>query len=186
MNVGKYRNGGMYCCLMNHIPAVSSDRGTMVYRRRGERCCVQRNDRFCGGSVMVFGGITVDGRTNLVFVDGKLTTQRYRNDILVTQVVPYVTACNLTFQQDNSRPNVARAYMNFLRQLSICGTTWTAKSWNEHNSHKTSKNFGMQNNRNGETFLLTLWTNLWHQCAVVPRQLWMRAVRSPDIEHVNS
>ena len=77
---------------------------------------------------MVWGGITVGGRTNLVFVDGTLTAQRYRNDILIPQVVPYVTARNLTFQQDNARPHVAHANMNFLRQQNVNVLPWPAMS----------------------------------------------------------
>ena len=46
-----------------------------VYRRRGERftdACVMENDRFGGGSVMVWGGIAHGLKTPLVVVNGNL------------------------------------------------------------------------------------------------------------------
>ena len=48
-----------------------SDGRARGYRRQNERyadCCVQERDRFGGGSVMVWAGITSRRRTNLVFV----------------------------------------------------------------------------------------------------------------------
>ena len=49
-----------------------------VFRRRGERfadnCLIER-DRFRGGSVMVWGGIMVRRKTNLIVVQGNLNAQ---------------------------------------------------------------------------------------------------------------
>ena len=70
-----------------------SDGRARVYRRQNERyadCCVQERDRFGGGSVMVWAGITSRRRTNLVFVDGTLTAARYRDNILAVEVVNFL------------------------------------------------------------------------------------------------
>ena len=53
-----------------------------MYRRRNEiyaQCCVRERDRFGGGSVMVWGGIIGNVKTDLVVVQGNLNAQRYVN-----------------------------------------------------------------------------------------------------------
>ena len=82
-----------------------SDGRARVYRRQNERyadCCVQERDRFGGGSVMVWAGITSRRRTNLVFVDSTLTAARYRDNILAVEVVNFLNhnGPGITFQQD--------------------------------------------------------------------------------------
>ena len=90
-----------------------------VYRRTGERyadCCVIQRDRFGGGSVMVWGGICGGRKNRLLVLDGNLNAQRYINEVLVPEVIPFLlqNGPNLIFQQDNARPHVAR-----LSNLSI-------------------------------------------------------------------
>ena len=56
-----------------------------IYRRNGERfadACVVERDRFRGGSVMVWGGISHGLKSQLVVIDGNLTAARYRDEIL--------------------------------------------------------------------------------------------------------
>ena len=51
-----------------------------VYRRDGERIrdnCVDGVDRFGGGGLIVWAGIAYGHRTPMVFIDGRLTVQRY-------------------------------------------------------------------------------------------------------------
>ena len=105
-----------------------------VYRRRGERfsdACVKEADRFRGGSVMVWGGIRHNGKTDLVILGGNLTAQRYRDEVLAPVVVPYVNAQNgnVVFQHDNARPHVARLTQQYLRanQINVMNP-WPAKS----------------------------------------------------------
>ncbi|KAJ8377134.1 hypothetical protein SKAU_G00077140 [Synaphobranchus kaupii] len=91
------------------------DRRERVWRRRGKRyaaCNIIQHDRFGGGSVMVWGGISLEGRTNLhVLANGTLTAVRYRDEILRPIVRPYAGAVGPGFLlvQDNARPHVARA-----------------------------------------------------------------------------
>ncbi|KAL0156884.1 hypothetical protein M9458_048130, partial [Cirrhinus mrigala] len=62
------------------------DRRDRVWRRRGERsaaCNILQHDRFGSGSVMVWGGISLEGCTALhVLTRGSLTAIRYRDEIL--------------------------------------------------------------------------------------------------------
>uniref|UniRef100_A0AAZ3QJE3 Transposase Tc1-like domain-containing protein n=1 Tax=Oncorhynchus tshawytscha TaxID=74940 RepID=A0AAZ3QJE3_ONCTS len=64
-----------------------------VYRRRNERYtenCTLERDRFGGaGSVMVWGGVSQHHRTELV-IAGNLNAVRYREDILLPYVVPFL------------------------------------------------------------------------------------------------
>ena len=62
-----------------------------MYRRRGKRyldACVERRDAYGSGSVMIW--ITATHKTDVVFVDGKLTDVRYRDGILNGHVVPFI------------------------------------------------------------------------------------------------
>ena len=80
-----------YC---GHIPqaisdeAVDESRFTLyradgrrrVYRRQGERfadACVVEQDRFGGGSVMVWGGIAHGMKSQLIIVAGNMIAVRY-------------------------------------------------------------------------------------------------------------
>jgi hypothetical protein len=67
---------------------------------------------------MVWGGITAHGRTPLVAVAGYLTGIRYRDEIVQPHVIPFIQAQanNVTFQQDNVRPHVARVVRDYLTQ----------------------------------------------------------------------
>ncbi|KAJ8361323.1 hypothetical protein SKAU_G00178480 [Synaphobranchus kaupii] len=91
------------------------DRRERVWRRHGERyaaCNIIQHDRFGGGSVMVWGGISLEGRRNLhVLVNGTLTAVRYWDEILRPIVRPYAGAVGPGFLlvQDNARPHCVRS-----------------------------------------------------------------------------
>ena len=85
-----------------------------------------RHDRYDGGSLMVWAGITEHGRTDLVFVNGTLYAQKYRQDILACHVVPFIRANGGTFQPDNARPHVARDNIDYLRRNHIDELPWPA------------------------------------------------------------
>ena len=62
-----------------------------LYRRQGERfsdATVSEYDRFGGGLVVVWAGVTMNQRTGLCIVDGNLNAQRSVDDIL-QPVVPF-------------------------------------------------------------------------------------------------
>ena len=93
-----------------------------VYRRNGERYrdnCFVEHDRFRGGALMVWAGISYGHRTPLVFIDGPLTAKRCVDVILRPVVVPLVLQHNVTFQQVNARAHVARFSMAFLQRDAL-------------------------------------------------------------------
>ena len=70
---------------------------------------------------MVWGCITAHGRTPLVVVAGNVTGMRYRDEIVQPYVIPFIQAQanNVTFQQDNARPHVARVVRDCLTQQNV-------------------------------------------------------------------
>uniref|UniRef100_A0A3B4DMX9 Tc1-like transposase DDE domain-containing protein n=1 Tax=Pygocentrus nattereri TaxID=42514 RepID=A0A3B4DMX9_PYGNA len=110
------------------------DRRDRVWRRRGERsaaCNILQHDRFGSGSVMVWGGISLEGHTALhVLARGSLTAIRYRDEILRPLVRPYAGAVGPGFllMQDNARPHVAGVCQQFLQDEGIEAMDWPARS----------------------------------------------------------
>ena len=111
-----------------------NDRRVRVWRRQGERnaeCNIIENNRYGGGSVMVWGGISMDGRTDLhVFGRGGINAVRYRDEILEPIVRPFAGAIGQEFilMQDNARPHVAHVCMEFLEEEGIEVLDWPAVS----------------------------------------------------------
>ena len=68
------------------------DRRVRVWRRPGERyadCNIVQYDRYGGGSIMVWGGICLDGRTELHVINrGSMTAIRYGDEVLQPIVRP--------------------------------------------------------------------------------------------------
>nr|KAG5698565.1 hypothetical protein BaRGS_027076 [Batillaria attramentaria] len=102
-----------------------TDRRQRVWRRRNQRfhnAFVAQHDRFGGGSLMVWGGISVQGKTDLhVFWNGTLTAIRYRDGILDPVVRPYAGAIGPEFNlmDDNARPHRARIVDQYLEEESM-------------------------------------------------------------------
>ena len=110
-----------------------SDGCARVWRRQGERFidgAVQERDRFGGGSVMVWGGFSLHHRTPLQRIQGNLTGQRYRDEILQPVCVPTLQAIgqNAILQDDNARPHRARVVTEYLQQQQIRTLPWPAYS----------------------------------------------------------
>ena len=78
-----------------------------VYRRRNEHyteACTLERDRFGGGGfVMVLGGVSQHHWTDNVVIAGNLNAVRYKEDILLPHVVPFLQAHPyMTLQLDNA------------------------------------------------------------------------------------
>jgi hypothetical protein len=117
-NIGDWQNvmfsGESKFCL------YASDRRMPVYRRPGERylqCNFVPNVNFGGGSVMVWGAISMQGRTELVSLYGaRMTTVRYITDILDSHVILYgpFIGPDFVYMHDNARPHIARIVQEYL------------------------------------------------------------------------
>lgn len=111
-----------------------SDGRRNVMRRPGERyaqCCIRETVRFGGGSTMFWGGISLTGRTELVFFRNQVVNaDNYVTDILEPHVMPYAGYIGADFQlmHDNARPHVARIVTQYLQEVGIQVMPWPANS----------------------------------------------------------
>ncbi|GFU47948.1 transposable element Tcb2 transposase [Trichonephila clavipes] len=80
---------------------------------------------------MVWGGISIGGRTDLHIIrNGTLTGRRYADEMLRPHVIPYTRAIgdSFVFQDDNVRPHRARLVENMLEAETIQRMEWPAYS----------------------------------------------------------
>ena len=110
-----------------------NDGRVRVWRRQGERyadATVREHNRYGGGSVMVWGGMSLGTRTPLLRVDGNLNGVRYRDEILQPLVLPAIANMDpgAIFQDDNAPAHRARAVSNFLQQNQVNRMVWSACS----------------------------------------------------------
>ncbi|GFT19422.1 transposable element Tcb2 transposase [Trichonephila clavipes] len=117
---------------MSRFSVHPDNRRIFIWRDRGSRnnpAFVHESVRFGGGGVLVYGGISIDGRTDLYIIrDGPLTARRYRDDILRPIVVPYAAAIgdDFTLMDDNCRPPRANLEEDFLFEEGIVRMEWPA------------------------------------------------------------
>ena len=117
----------------SRFTVANNDGRQRVWRRPGERfmdVCVREHDRHGGGSIMVWGGIHLHGRTPLHIVHGRLNAIRYRDEILQPLIMPALQAIGpgSILQDDNATPHRARVVTNFLQQQHIQRLDWPANS----------------------------------------------------------
>ncbi|GFU95423.1 transposable element Tcb2 transposase [Trichonephila clavipes] len=87
-----------------------NNRRIFIWRDHGSRnnpAFVHESVRLGGGVVLVYGGTSIDGRTDLYIIrDGPLTARRYRDEIIRSIVVSYAATIGDDFIliDDNCRP----------------------------------------------------------------------------------
>ncbi|GFS77891.1 transposable element Tcb2 transposase [Trichonephila clavipes] len=119
--LGYWHRGFNSDCLK---PAPWSRR-IFIWRDRGSRnnpAFVHESVRFIGERVLVYGGISIDGRTDLyIILDGSLTARRYRDEIIRPIVVSYAAAIGDDFilMDDNCKPHHANLVEDFLFEEGI-------------------------------------------------------------------
>ena len=94
-------------------------------------CNILQHDWFGGGSVMVWGGISLEGHTPpYVLARGTLTAIRYQDEILRPTVRPYAGAVDPGFllMHDNARSRVAEVCQQFLHDVGTDAMDWPARS----------------------------------------------------------
>ena len=110
-----------------------SDDRIRVWRQKNERfrdCCILEHDRFGGPSVLVWGGISYDGSTDLYTIqNAALTGVRYRDEILHEFVWPYAGAVveDFVLMDDNARPHRAHVVTEYLEREGIERMDWPAR-----------------------------------------------------------
>ena len=70
---------------------------------------------------MVWGSVSQHHWTDLVVIAGNLNGVRYREDILLPHVVPFLQANpDMTLQHDNATSHTAHYVSDFLQDRSVC------------------------------------------------------------------
>ena len=84
------------------------------------------------GGVTVWGCFSFDCKLDLYVLDGNLTGQKYRDNVLAPRVVPISTIMRWLerpiFMDDNARPHRARIVQHFLQQEAVQKIPWPAMS----------------------------------------------------------
>jgi hypothetical protein len=135
IETGELKNGVEFFSLTNQDFASDLQMARQkVWRRTGERfaqCNIVPKISFGGGSIMVWGGISMEAPTELVVVNGgAMTADRYIRDILEPHVVPFAPFIGNDFMlmHDNARPHVAQIVNEYLDTIEIHRIIWPARS----------------------------------------------------------
>lgn len=123
------------------VSLFCNDGRRRVYRRQGERfaqSCFEESVEYGGGSCMFWGGMSIDGKTELVCVSqtgggrgqGSLNASRYVTEILEEHVVPYAgfVGDGFMLMQDNARCHTAYIVRDYLQEVEIPVMQWPARS----------------------------------------------------------
>lgn len=103
----------------------SDDKRVKVLRKPNERyaqCTMVGTEPYGGGSIMVWGGITLGGRTTLYIIEGgALTSGRYVLEILQGIVLPFkpFIGDGFTLMHDNARPHTAALVSRFIEEAGL-------------------------------------------------------------------
>ncbi|GFT82275.1 transposable element Tcb2 transposase [Trichonephila clavipes] len=109
----------------SHFSVHPDKRRIFIWRDRGSRnnsAFLHESVRFDGGGVLVYGGISIDERTDIYIIrDGPLTFRRYRDEILRLIVVLYAAAIGDDFisMDDNCSPPRANLVEDFIFEEGI-------------------------------------------------------------------
>ena len=97
-----------------------------------------QDNHILGTTAIGGGGVTVCGcfffvcKLDLYVLDGNLTGQKYRDNVLAPRVVPHfdnhALADRPMFMDDNARPHRARIVQHFLQQEAVQTIPWPAMS----------------------------------------------------------
>ncbi|GFS54208.1 transposable element Tcb1 transposase [Trichonephila clavipes] len=135
MRTGGEINGAIFFFLTSPVFLFIRIIGVFfIWRDRGSRnnpAFVHERFRFGGGRVLVYDGISIDGRTDLYIIrDGPLTARRYGDEILRPIVVSCAAAIGDDFilMDDNCRPHRANQVEDFLFEEGIVRMEWPACS----------------------------------------------------------
>lgn len=90
----------------------------------------QQVHAYQGGTIMVWAGICLGGRTDLVWIQGNMTALKYRDEVLEPVILPHRQQMGENFQlmHDNARPHTARIVTSWLQQHDIQALDWPAQS----------------------------------------------------------
>ena len=75
---------------------------------------------------MVWGGISLNNKTDLIFIRGNLTAERYVEEVVQNHILPFAQEIGPDFvlMQDGARAHISRVTTRFLEDLRIQVMDW--------------------------------------------------------------
>ena len=152
----------------------NNDGRLRVYRRRGERLnddCLFQREQYGGGSVMVWAGVSLHTKTDLIVVRGNLNAIRYQQEILLPVAIPHLRAGGrgMLLLQDGAPAHTARATQALLLQHNVRQLRLPPKSpdlnviehlWDELNRRVRRRQAVPRNLLELEQALVEEWQNI--------------------------
>ena len=156
-----------------------------VWRRRGERYLppnLLQIVAYGGGSLMVWGEISLNNKTDLIFIRRNLTAERYV-EVVQNHILPFAHKIGPDFvlMQDGTRAHTSRVTTRFLKDSGIQVMDWPPRSpdlnciehlcdligrclHNQNTNPKHFRNWKMNCWKNGGSFLKKPSTGLSEAC----------------------
>lgn len=108
-------------------------RRTRVWRVPGRESRLQHPQEvhsYQAGTIMVWAGIRIGARTDLVFVRGNMNAQKYRDEVVEPVIIPHRVQIGQQFvlMHDNARPHTARLVSSALQDNDVTVMRWPAQS----------------------------------------------------------
>ena len=96
-----------------------TDGRVRVWQRRGERNLppnLLQTVAYGGGSLMVWRGISFNKKTDLIFIRGNLTAERYVEEVVQNHTLPisHEIGPDFVLMQDGARAHTSRVTTRFL------------------------------------------------------------------------
>ena len=110
-----------------------TDGRVRVWRRRGERNLppnLLQTVAYGGGSLKVWGGISLNNKTDLILIRGNLTAERYVEGVVQNHILPFAHEIgpNFVLMQDGARAHTSRVTTCFLEDSEIQVMDWPPRS----------------------------------------------------------
>jgi hypothetical protein len=144
-----------------------TDGRARVWRQRNH---ILGTTAFGDGGVTVWGCFSFDCTLDLYVLEGNLTGQKYRDNVLAPRVVPHfdnhALADRPMFMDDNARPHRSRIVQHFLQQEAVQTIPWPAMSpdmnpiehvWDFFGRKINQRNPKCQNNDELRTAIFQEW-----------------------------
>jgi hypothetical protein len=94
--------------------------------------CIIQRDRYGGGCVMVWAGVSLHIKTDLIIIRGNLTAVKYQRDVINPVTIPHLQAggWGMILMHDGAPEQTAHATRDLLQQQNIQQLPWPFKFQN--------------------------------------------------------